>query len=263
MALAAAAEPGVAPILLVLALFIFVSALLGMQLFGAKHFEDDSDDDGDFTRNMRFDSFGWALAECFAVLCDENWSERIYIVMATTRNPLVALYFVVVLVFGQYVLANLCLAIILNGSEGILAKDFSTQQYRATLLNIFETQYRRLAFERWRAHTTERALCATSADKLVSGDLGDDKDDKFSLVTPHTFGRAQDAQRNAQAMLRKVRGCSVVRLALVRCIYRLMDGGGVRHVRCAPTRRPSPSDSRSPATVSKVLRMIGTLCCSA
>ena len=57
--------------------------------------------------------------------------------MMRTRLGASALYFVVILVFGQYVLLNLTLAIVLNGADAILYDHYSAQHFRGSLLNIF------------------------------------------------------------------------------------------------------------------------------
>jgi len=113
---------GLAPVMLLLLLFLFVAALLGMQLFGATFDGGRADDDvarddaaglvdddelassfADISVSMRFDSFGWAMIECFHVLCGEGWSGRMYAAMVRTGSGASFLYFVVILVFGQYV----------------------------------------------------------------------------------------------------------------------------------------------------------------
>ena len=48
-----------------------------------------------------------------------------------------ALYYVTILVLGQYSLLNLTLAIVLDGSTAVLSKDYENQQIRFTLLKLF------------------------------------------------------------------------------------------------------------------------------
>ena len=113
---------GLAPVMLLLLMFLFVAALLGMQLFGATFDGGRADDDvarddaaglvdddelassfADISVFMRFDSFGWAMIECFHVMCGEGWSGRMYAAMVRTGSGASFLYFVVILIFGQYV----------------------------------------------------------------------------------------------------------------------------------------------------------------
>ena len=147
-----------APIVFVLGLFLFVFALAGMQLLGAKfrgeHVQEATalvyaEGFGEFEREameevlMRFDRFVWAFVECFHVMCGEGWSARMYAAMAVTDQPAFAIYFVLLILVGQYFLINLMLAIVLDGSSQLLLDDFTQQCYRAALMRSFESQYRR------------------------------------------------------------------------------------------------------------------------
>ena len=69
---------------------------------------------------VRYDSFGWATLEAFQILAAEGWSARMYEVMQRTGSAMPALYYVCVFISGQYVLLNLTLAIMLDGSSAIL-----------------------------------------------------------------------------------------------------------------------------------------------
>ena len=47
------------------------------------------------------------MIECFQILAGEGWSARMYAVMEATDSFAPALYFVAILIFGQYALLNL------------------------------------------------------------------------------------------------------------------------------------------------------------
>ncbi|XP_068915162.1 voltage-dependent T-type calcium channel subunit alpha-1G-like [Tenebrio molitor] len=103
-----------------LILFIFIFSILGMNLFGCKFCEnhDDnkkclSDQDKDKDRK-NFDSLLWALVTVFQILTQEDWNVVLSNGMAKTSHW-AALYFVALMTFGNYVLFNLLVAILVEG----------------------------------------------------------------------------------------------------------------------------------------------------
>jgi hypothetical protein len=124
----------IGPLMIVMSLFIFIFALLGMNVFGQ---------DSGFLGNGRhgeafakpcirepcnnprsnFDRFlplggpdggHGAAATIFQILTGENWNNVLYDGMSKAGWPL-ALFFVCVIVIGDYLLMNLFLAILLSG----------------------------------------------------------------------------------------------------------------------------------------------------
>ena len=93
---------------LLILLFLVVVSLFGMQLFGGKF---------DFPNSPRgnYDDFQHAFLTSFQILTMENWFEVLYAGMRTNLGYFAALYFVIWVFFGNFVLLNLFLAIILNG----------------------------------------------------------------------------------------------------------------------------------------------------
>ena len=89
-------------------LAIFIFALLGMQLFGGKMC---GLDDGDTPRH-NFDTLLWALVTVFQVLTGEDWNAVMYDGMAA-NGSWSALYFVALLVIGNFLVLNLFIAILL------------------------------------------------------------------------------------------------------------------------------------------------------
>ena len=90
-------------------LVIFIFALLGMQLFGGKMC---GLDDGDTPRH-NFDTLLWALVTVFQVLTGEDWNAVMYDGMAA-NGSWSALYFVLLLVIGNFLVLNLFIAILLT-----------------------------------------------------------------------------------------------------------------------------------------------------
>ncbi|RWS27414.1 voltage-dependent calcium channel type A subunit alpha-1-like protein [Leptotrombidium deliense] len=97
-------------LLFLLFLFILIFALLGMQLFGG-HFNFK-----DRTPPANFDSFVIALLTVFQILTGEDWNEVMYQAINSQGGiddggMIYSLYFIVLVLFGNYTLLNVFLAI--------------------------------------------------------------------------------------------------------------------------------------------------------
>ncbi|CEF71384.1 Voltage-dependent calcium channel, T-type, alpha-1 subunit family and Ion transport domain and Voltage-dependent channel, four helix bundle domain-containing protein [Strongyloides ratti] len=102
-----------------LALFIFIFSILGMNLFGCKFCKIDeglSGPDSKKCERKNFDSLLWALITVFQILTQEDWNMVLFNGMAQT-TPWAALYFVALMTFGNYVLFNLLVAILVEGFQ--------------------------------------------------------------------------------------------------------------------------------------------------
>ena len=107
-----------------LMLFIFIFSILGMNLFGCKFCNPDT---GNCERK-NFDSLLWASVTVFQVkhivksfssfsiqiLTQEDWNIVLFYGMERT-NHWAALYFILLMTFGNYVLFNLLVAILVEG----------------------------------------------------------------------------------------------------------------------------------------------------
>ena len=60
-----------------------------------------------------FDDFFWAFITIFQVLTGENWNEVLYDGMRT-KGDAACLYFILLVVIGNYIVLNLFLAILLD-----------------------------------------------------------------------------------------------------------------------------------------------------
>lgn len=90
--------------------FVFIYALLGMQVFGGKYnFGDEEPARGNF------DSFVIAFVTVFQVLTMENWQLTLYQSMRTSNPKYVTGIFYISWIFiGNFILLNLFLAILLD-----------------------------------------------------------------------------------------------------------------------------------------------------
>ncbi|XP_041370317.1 voltage-dependent calcium channel type A subunit alpha-1-like isoform X4 [Gigantopelta aegis] len=96
-------------LLFLLFLFILIFALLGMQLFGGEmNFPDGRPP-------SHFDTFPIALLTVFQILTGEDWNEVMYNGIrahgGTDKGMIFCLYFIVLVLFGNYTLLNVFLAI--------------------------------------------------------------------------------------------------------------------------------------------------------
>ncbi|XP_055078851.1 voltage-dependent T-type calcium channel subunit alpha-1H-like [Periophthalmus magnuspinnatus] len=105
----------VATFCMLLMLFIFIFSILGMHLFGCK-FGLRQETGDTLPDRKNFDSLLWATVTVFQILTQEDWNAVLYNGMAST-SPLAALYFVALMTFGNYVLFNLLVAILVEGFQ--------------------------------------------------------------------------------------------------------------------------------------------------
>uniref|UniRef100_A0A8B9RC21 Calcium channel, voltage-dependent, T type, alpha 1H subunit b n=1 Tax=Astyanax mexicanus TaxID=7994 RepID=A0A8B9RC21_ASTMX len=105
----------VATFCMLLMLFIFIFSILGMHLFGCK-FTLRLENGDTVSDRKNFDSLLWAIVTVFQILTQEDWNTVLYNGMAST-SPWAALYFVALMTFGNYVLFNLLVAILVEGFQ--------------------------------------------------------------------------------------------------------------------------------------------------
>ncbi|XP_066141787.1 voltage-dependent calcium channel type A subunit alpha-1 isoform X2 [Euwallacea fornicatus] len=97
-------------LLFLLFLFILIFALLGMQLFGGQFNFDGG------TPQANFNTFPIALLTVFQILTGEDWNEVMYNGINALGGPnsggmVYSLYFIILMLFGNYTLLNVFLAI--------------------------------------------------------------------------------------------------------------------------------------------------------
>ena len=95
---------------LLLSLFIFAYALIGMELYGGNFTPENGFEEAP---RFHFDSFVWSLVTVFQVISGENWNETMYIGMRF-NGVVGSIYFVSLFVLGNFVALNLFLAILLQ-----------------------------------------------------------------------------------------------------------------------------------------------------
>ncbi|XP_017770530.1 PREDICTED: voltage-dependent T-type calcium channel subunit alpha-1H isoform X4 [Nicrophorus vespilloides] len=141
-----------------LILFIFIFSILGMYLFGGK-FCKYTDADGVSREcncemiakhdkrcecdRKHFNNFLWATVTVFQILTQEDWNMVLSNGMAKTSHW-AALYFVALMTFGNYVLFNLLVAILVEGfsSERNERREKEQREMARRKMSMMESSYR-------------------------------------------------------------------------------------------------------------------------
>ncbi|KAL2727828.1 voltage-dependent calcium channel type A subunit alpha-1 isoform X26 [Vespula maculifrons] len=129
-------------LLFLLFLFILIFALLGMQLFGGQ-FNFDSG-----TPPTNFNTFPIALLTVFQILTGEDWNEVMYYGIESQgghrKGMMYSLYFIVLVLFGNYTLLNVFLAIavdnLANAQELSAAEDEEKEEDKEKQLQELEKE---------------------------------------------------------------------------------------------------------------------------
>jgi len=104
---------------ILLSLFIYVFALLGMSMFAGKvKFDDDGEIDieNGETPRANYDYILWACVSVFFVMIGENWNSTMYDHMRGTSD-LASIYFIALVLLGNIIMLNLFLAILLGNFD--------------------------------------------------------------------------------------------------------------------------------------------------
>lgn len=104
---------------ILLALYIYVTALMGMSFFASKiKFDDDGalDLENGTSPRMNFDNLFSALLTVFEVIIGENWNSVMYDhIRAVGMHA--SLYFIILVITGNIIMLNLFLAILLGNFD--------------------------------------------------------------------------------------------------------------------------------------------------
>ena len=120
---------------MLLLLFVFIYALLGMQIFGGAF----TDPEVVGTIRYNYDSFLNAFITSFIMLTTENWNTiMFYAFSGPTTQALIAVYFISCIFVGNWMLLNLFLAILLDAFSKVEEEDMMTPEkkeiIKATML---------------------------------------------------------------------------------------------------------------------------------
>ena len=105
---------------ILLFLFIFIYALLGLELFANKAKFDEKhniDFENGKSPEINFDSFPMAVTTTFIILTNDQWSAIFFDFYRTAGSAQAVLFFISFIIIGQKILLNLFLAIILENFD--------------------------------------------------------------------------------------------------------------------------------------------------
>eukprot|EP00794_Sanderia_malayensis_P016877 gene16877-18582_t len=165
-------------LILLLLLFIFIFALLGMQLFGGMFNTSAS------PARTSFDSFPKAMLAVFQIMTGEDWNTVMYNGISAFGGPqslrgiLASMYFVSLVIIGNYTLLNVFLAIAVDNlaNAQALTRDEEFELRRRAELKLAR---------RRKALTGEDKWCKVRAvpKMLILRKKSDTKDNPFSGLT--------------------------------------------------------------------------------
>lgn len=110
--------------LVLLSLFIFIFAILGMFIFGNKMTFTMNDEDTPWsnstttykvTARKNFDTLLWALVTIFQTLTLEDWNAGMYDGVRAVGTQWGSLYYILLIMTGNYIMFNLFVAILIDG----------------------------------------------------------------------------------------------------------------------------------------------------
>ena len=132
---------------LIVLLYLFIAALVGMQLFGAS-MEDVATSDNPVRTN--FSTFFRSFIAVFTVLTRDEWV-RTMLNAAAATSPAAVLYFIALVLIGDYLILNLFLAILIGAFEeddinellaGEYSEDGDTTTQGTNYLNVHRLRRR-------------------------------------------------------------------------------------------------------------------------
>ncbi|XP_066587016.1 voltage-dependent calcium channel type A subunit alpha-1 isoform X8 [Prorops nasuta] len=158
-------------LLFLLFLFILIFALLGMQLFGGQFNFDNG------TPPTNFNTFPIALLTVFQILTGEDWNEVMYQGIESQgghrKGMIYSLYFIILVLFGNYTLLNVFLAIavdnLANAQELSAAEDEEKEEDKEKQIQELEKEIESL--QRPGDHTTANVDIRSSSPTRNSDGL--------------------------------------------------------------------------------------------
>lgn len=132
------ALPGMASIIGLMALVLYVSAVIATKLFGAAAPE-------------FFGSLGASLFTLFQVMTVEGWPDIARAVM--TQSPYAWIFFVIYMLIATFMVLNLFIAVVVNAMQSQVAEDLKTEEETHAKLILDEIRTLRREVKALRRHS--------------------------------------------------------------------------------------------------------------
>jgi hypothetical protein len=166
--------PAMTSLTIMLFLFMFIAAVAGMQTLGnAIPYEE----------RARFTDFGTAMLTVFQMLTGENWNEVMFSAIVHTKSYGIVIYFLLVMLIGQFLVLNLFLAIMLSDFNCGEPPDFSIGNLINTCCPFLKAK--------------EADGTTEDVDAAVDGG-----DDDGAFFTPAQLARMADRENNSDEDVR-------------------------------------------------------------
>lgn len=163
----------------ILALFVLIFALVGMQLFGGHYCEIDP------KPRSNFDTFNNAVVTVLQIINHEDWPLVLYDTMKVV-SKLSVVYFVVVLVFGDFIVLNSLIVILLSNFDDRKATlQAELEQQRKEK----ESKKKGNMFSLFQGIRFARSDSARSGESRDSADGGDKLREKFASMAHELLKR--------------------------------------------------------------------------
>jgi voltage-dependent calcium channel L type alpha-1D len=117
--------PSMTSLSIMLFLYMFIAAVAGMQMLGNYI---------PYSERSRFTDFGIAMLTIFQMLTGENWNEVMFSSITSTGNYFIVVYFILVVIIGNFLVLNLFLAIMLSDFSCGEPPDFSLNNFVNTFM---------------------------------------------------------------------------------------------------------------------------------
>jgi hypothetical protein len=125
---------------MLMALMIFIFSILGMQLFGTTVTPTNPNYNGFQTDKIRFDSFFWSFTQVFYIITGDNWNVIMYDTM-DQAGVWSGVFFIALVLLGQFVLLNLVLAIVLEGASDQMKENYISVREASCHLALLPVTY--------------------------------------------------------------------------------------------------------------------------
>eukprot|EP01062_Namystynia_karyoxenos_P068939 TRINITY_DN6409_c0_g1_i2.p1 TRINITY_DN6409_c0_g1~~TRINITY_DN6409_c0_g1_i2.p1 ORF type:complete len:2273 (+),score=828.29 TRINITY_DN6409_c0_g1_i2:84-6902(+) len=117
---------------LIILLYLFIAALVGMQFFGGKLVFPER---GEEQPRATFHSFGYSVLTVFTILTRDDWVNVMWDAMSKT-SPIACVYFIILVLCGDFLILNLFLAILIGSfgehaersAEGMVEEDSEEEE---------------------------------------------------------------------------------------------------------------------------------------
>ncbi|KAK1934630.1 Sodium channel protein 1 brain [Phytophthora citrophthora] len=204
------AVAGIANFGVLLFIFIYIYALIGMQFFGNAMRFDDNGYATPYNINdywfgtvprLNFDTFLWSTITVFKIITTDNWNENMYDAIRS-NGMFAALYTISLIVFGNFIMMNLFLALLLDkfssDDEEDNETDKKTLAQRMSSIKVAPTPLKDDPSHRNDPTQTEKVV--TTPQRRISNAIGCDSANETPIQAPSKLDTATAALKSSRVL---------------------------------------------------------------